>query len=53
MITDLLHKMAHISTDAHHGAAWQNEMNRIRQMGAPTYEDVKRLELMRWINVPG
>jgi hypothetical protein len=43
MVTDLLHKMAHISTEADHGSAWQSEMDRIRRMGVLTYADVQRL----------
>jgi hypothetical protein len=48
MVTDLLHKMAHISTEADHGSAWQSEMDRIRRMGVLTYEDVQRLRKAGW-----
>jgi hypothetical protein len=48
MIEDLLHKMAHISTDSDHGLAWQREMERIRQMGAPVRRDEEGPRLMEW-----
>ena len=35
MVATLLHEMAHAATNDYHGALWQQEMVRLRDLGAP------------------
>ena len=48
IVSRLVHLMAHIHAGPTHGTDWQLEVDRLFRIGAPTDEEIERLEAAGW-----